>query len=453
MSPVVECGHRRLARLFICVALAAAQVASRLHAEQVYPDVEPPSLAMPGAPDEIVYNEDPLPSAAEDGPPPVEVNGEGTGISSSPKRFHYALRLTLRAVHDDNIFLTDSNRKSGFYFAVEPGITLGVGDIVARQENYLRFDYAPSVFLFTNNSEADALQHLFRIDGQYRIARLAVSLAQDIQILDGANLNATSSASPTTPAINLDAGGNTEVNIYATRVNFAYDLTGKTSLSGGVHYDAHDYADLISSQSISGNAFLNFNYSPKLVLGLGSSVGYNRVDNPNPDQTFEQVNLRLNYQVTGKLNLSATGGVEFRQFEGQARGGYTSPVYEIGATYQPFESTTVTLSGSRRTQNSAVFLAQDFAATSITAGITQRLFQRVYVGVNAGYENSNYFGTISGISAPRRDNYFFVQPAVDVTVTRFMTVGAYYLHRQNNSAIGSFGFYDNQVGLRTSLTF
>lgn len=439
----------RLAALLCTVALIPIPV----RAQDVYTDIEPAPLTMPGEPTvEIAQNDAPLPVAAEDAPPTVEVSGDGTGVSSSPKRFHYALRLNVRSVYDDNIFLTHSNRKDGVYFAIEPGITLGFGDIVGRQENYIRFDYAPSVFLFTNDSDANALQQLFRIEGQYRIARLAISLSQDIQILQGANLNATSSTSPGTPAINLDAGGQTSVNVYSTHLNLAYDLTGKTSLSGGVLFDAHQYEDLISSESISGNLFVNFNYSPKLLIGFGGHVGYNWVSDDSPNQTFEQVNARVNYQATGKLNLSASGGVEFRQFDG-ARGGYTAPVYDVGLTYQPFDSTNVTLRGSSRTQNSAVFLAQDFSATSITAGITQRFFQRVYVGVSAGYENDEYFGTEKGISAPRSDNYFFVQPAVDVTVTRFLSAGVYYLHRNNDSSVPSFGFYDNQVGLRASLTF
>ena len=54
------------------------------------------------------------------------------------------------------------------------------------------------------------------------------------------------------------------------------------------------------------------------------------------DQTFEQINLRLNYEVTAKLSLYASGGVEFRQFDGN-RNTYDSPVFEVGVTYHPFQ--------------------------------------------------------------------------------------------------------------------
>ena len=85
--------------------------------------------------------------------------------------------------------------------------------------------------------------------------------------------------------------------------------------------------------------------------------------------------------------------------------------------------------------------------------LRQRFLQRIYFSVTLGYENSNYFSAGTDAGNVRDDNsYYFVQPAVDVTITRFWTSGAYYLHRENNST-GLFGFDDNQVGIRTSLIF
>ena len=41
-------------------------------------------------------------------------------ISGEPRRFHYGLSLTVRGVWDDNIFLSHTNKVSGYYFAIEP---------------------------------------------------------------------------------------------------------------------------------------------------------------------------------------------------------------------------------------------------------------------------------------------------------------------------------------------
>jgi hypothetical protein len=189
-----------------------------------------------------------------------------------------------------------------------------------------------------------------------------------------------------------------------------------------------------------------------VVVGIGGTAGYDFVDDPNPDQTFEQVNVRLSYEATGKLNFYGSGGVEFRQFDGN-RDGRITPVFEAGAIYHPFDGTTVTLAAVRRMLNSGFFPDQDFAGTAVVLSIRQRLLQRIYLGLAAGYENSDYFPTVSGVSATRDDNYYFVEPSVDVLITRFWSAGVYYLHREDSSSLDFFSFYDNQVGVRTTIRF
>ena len=387
--------------------------------------------------------------------PPLETHAVEE-VSTIPKKFQYAARLGLRAVYDDNIFLRTANRVSDFYFAIEPGFTLGYGDIVGSDQNFIRLDYAPSVILYADHSDANAFQHIIRLDGQYHFRRLTVTLSEEIQILNGTNFNTTGGLNPNSvPAVNLDAGANTSVTTFNTRANFSYDLTGKTFLSGGLQHTSNQYENnLIGSDSIQGNLYLNFTYSPKLTVGLGGTAGYNRVDSSSPNQTFQQINARATYQATGKISLEGSVGVEFRQFSGDARGSvYISPVYEISASYQPFDGTTISLSGNRRTENSAVFAGQDYASTNISLNARQRFFQRLYLSFSIGYQNLSYFSTIDTGNASRDDDYVYLQPALDLTLTRYWTLGAYYLHRENETSAAAFGFDDNQYGLRTSLTF
>jgi len=152
------------------------------------------------------------------------------------------------------------------------------------------------------------------------------------------------------------------------------------------------------------------------------------------------------------LNFYGSVGVEFRQFDGN-RSERTSPTLELGAMYHPFDGTTITLAASTLILNSGFFPDQDFQATNVVLRIQQRLLQRFYLGLSAGYENADYFATARGVSAPREDNYYFVEPSVDVLITRFWSAGAYYLHRRDDSSIAFFSFYDNQVGVRTTIRF
>ncbi len=436
---------------FLCpfaVATLAALVANLAWARSPLTEVEDPA------------NQHPAPGSTEIARAyPADVSDgsaiqSGEEISSIPKKFQYALRVNLRSVYDDNIFLINGQHVGDYYLAIEPGLTLGYGDIVGPERNSIQFDYAPSFFFYADHSDENAIQHVMRLNGTYHVGHWNLGLSQDIQLLQGTNPQNASGTGNSSPGINLDTGSRTDENIYTTNGTFSYDLTGKTFLSGALHYSRYDYPDdLFGSQTISGNVFFNFIYSPKLTIGLGGTGGYDWVEGNNPDQSFEQINGTISYQATGKISLNGSIGVEFRQFDGSSSGSYVSPVYNLSANYQPFDGTSISLTGSLRTENSAVLSGQNYSLTDITLSVRQRFLQRVYLGFTTGYEHSNYFSTTTGADAGRTDNYYFVQPAIDVTITRYWTAGVYYLYRESDSSLDAYSFSNNQYGLRTSLTF
>src|SRR2546423_2507292 len=285
--------------------------------------------------------------------------GEGPS-SGEPRRFHYALQLTVRGVWDDNIFISHTDRKSDYYFAIEPEITIGVGDIEGRSRSYLRLDYMPSGLLYVNHSDEDAFNQLIHLEGGYSTGRLRLSLYQDVILLQSANLN--SFIDTTGLWANTDANAPARMNIFNTRARAEYDLTGKLYLQGEFDSYTYFYPNNISDYTVSGGLYLYYRWLPKVSVGVGGTFGYNWVDDPTPNQTFEQVNGRINYEVTAKMALYASGGVEFRQFDGD-RSTYVTPVFELGMSYYPFEGTTFTLAAGRRFYNSGFELGHDCTNT------------------------------------------------------------------------------------------
>ena len=370
--------------------------------------------------------------------------------SSEPRRFHYGLQFTVRGVWDDNIFISNTNRVSDYYFAIEPELTLGIGDIMGRSRSYLRLDYMPSGILFVNHSDEDAFNQLIHLEGGTDFGRLRLSLFQDVALLQSANLNSV--IDTTGLWANTDASAPTRLNIFNTRLRADYDLTGKLFLQGEFDSYTYFYPNNISDYTVSGGLYLYYNWLPKLSVGVGGTFGYNWVDDPTSNQPFEQVNARLNYQASAKLNVYASAGCEFRQFDGN-RSTYTTPVFEVGLEDHPFEGTSITLAAGRRMYNSGFLANQDFANTYVLGRFQQRLFRRVYLGLGGGYENSDYFATARNVSAPRNDDYWFVEPSLDVLITRWLSAGVYYLHREDSSNIDFFSFDDNQVGVRATVRF
>ena len=393
-------------------------------------------------------------------PPPVATGPYGSGsykafppgetIHPSGRPFHYQLSLTVRGVWDDNIFISHTNKVSDYYFAIEPVFTIGVGDMEGRNRSYLRLDYMPSAILFVDHSDQDAFNQLIHLEGGYSSGRLTLTLSEDIALLESANLN--SFFDTTGLWANTDASGPTRVNIFYTRLTANYALTPKISLQGEFNSPSYAYPGNISDYTISGGLYVYYNWTPKLSVGIGGTFGYNWVDEPSTDQTFEQINLRLNYEVTAKLGLYASGGVEFRQFDGN-RNTYDTPVFEVGATYNPFSGTHISLAAGRRIYNSGYLANQDFASTYVAGRFQQRLFHRFYLGLGAGYENSDYFAAKDNVSAPRNDDYWFIEPSLDVLITRWLSAGVYYLHREDSSNDDFFSWEDNQVGVRATLRF
>ena len=409
--------------------------------------VEPPLPVISASEAEALQpSPEPAPIVNEVGPE-VELNGRP--VAETPRRFHYTFSVTARGVYDDNIYNSSMNRVSDYYFTIEPAITLGLGG--GDSDNSLGFIYRPSLFLFLDNSGNDSVQQIIQLLASHSFGHLSLSFSQDVQLLDGTDLN--SLTDPTGHQANTDVSGRNRHQIYNTQLSGSYDLTGKLFLSAAGMFSADEYqSSLVSSQTIGGNLFINYNYSEKLIVGVGGTGGYNTTDPSTNDQTFEQANVRLNYSATAKISLSASGGVEFRQF-GSDSGNNVSPVYDLTASYQPFDGTSLSLTGSRHTTNSASLVGQDFSETTINFSLTQRLMQRFFFGFAVGYTNSDYFSTVSGVSATRNDNFFYIDPSVDFNVTRFWTFGAYYVHREDSSSFSFFSFTDNQVGLRTKLTF
>jgi hypothetical protein len=308
----------------------------------------------------------------------------------------------------------------------------------------------PSAILFVDHSDQDAFNQLINLEGGYSWTKLTLRFTESIALLESANLN--SIFDTTGLWANTDASAPTRVNIFYTSATANYALTPKISLQGEFNSPSYVYPFHISNYTISGGLYLYYNWLPKVSVGIGGTFGYNWVDAPSTDQTFEQVNARLNYEVTAKVGLYASAGVEFRQFDGN-RSTYDTPVFEVGATYHPFVDTFLSLAAGRRIYNSGYLANQDFASTYVAGRFQQRLFHRVYFGLGAGYENSDYISTDQGVSATRNDNYWFIEPSVDVLITRWLSAGVYYLHREDSSNEDFFSWEDNQVGVRATVRF
>jgi hypothetical protein len=377
---------------------------------------------------------------------------QGPPISPEYRRLQYQLTLDIRGVYDDNIGLSSQNKIGDYSTRLDPTISLGFGDLEPGGANYLHLEYAPDFVFFLDHSEFDAYQHSIVLGAQSVLSRWTLRLNGNVRFLEGFDFTQTLGTGAFVNQVNLDVRGRPRTTDLSAQATADYDLGGKTSLSAGVQTTVTDYSRFTSSQALSGDLFLNYVYSPKLTVGLGGTGGRQFVDQSNADETFEQANFRASYLLTGKLSANASVGIEFREFD-SGRGTHISPVFDLGLTYTPFDGSALIVSGSRRTTNSASLAGQDFTSTQLTVSGSQRFLQRFFLRLTGGYENVTYSAAIPGISSPRQDNYYFIQPEIDVRITRFWYAGGFYLHRRDDSSLSIFAFDENQAGIRVTFTF
>ena len=367
----------------------------------------------------------------------------------------YAIHLNVRGAYDDNIALTHTNRLDDDYVQIQPSVMLGIGDVV-RTDTFLAAIYAPSFYRYDDHDEFDSDQHLVRVLGGIKSGNLILRVTQDVALLNNIVLAASSSERSALGAMN----GRTDLDLYNTRLAANYNMTPNDFLFSELKMNRTEYAQpLVSSELYAVDFYLNHGFSQSLVLGAGVEGGYNTVDFPTPDQSFVQANGHMRFQPSDRFSLDVIAGMESRSFETSsqliARHSYSTPVFSISASWLPFDSTRIIFGATREIYNSAAQTAQDYVDTNLSATIRERLCRQVYFIVLGGYEHVDYFNTIeTAVPVPTlRDDYFYVQPSVDILLTSFWSLGGYYLRRENSGSVSTVDFYSNEYGVRTSIKF
>lgn len=378
---------------------------------------------------------------------------QGEPVSPEYRRLQYHLTLDVRSAYDDNISLSSQHQIGDYSIRVDPGLSLGYGDLEPGGANYLHLAYNPDFVFYLDHSEFNAYQHAVTLGAQSVLSRLTLSLSGNVEFRKGFDFSRTlGSTGGFVNSVNLDVRGRPQTVGVSAQAAASYDLGGKTSLSAGVQTRVTNYTVAISSQMLSASLFVNHAYSPKLTFGIGGTAGRQFVDQSNSDQTFEQGNFRANYVLTDKLIASASVGIEFRQYD-SGQNSYVTPVFDLAITYTPFDGSALSISGSRRIAPSGSAAGQNYGSTQFTVSGSQRFLQRFFLRLTGGYENLTYIAATPGVSSGRNDNYYFVEPAIDVKITRFWYAGGFYLYRQDDSSVSNLSFNENQAGIRFTFVF
>ena len=361
-----------------------------------------------------------------------------TGEEAADNLWRLRPIVSAGVVYDDNIFISNTNRVGDTIFNISAGFAFELGDYRTLEENYLLLEYIASGYFFANNPSQNSFGQNASLLGQYRFNQLAVQLESTYQYINGAQ---------------RQVGGFTTRNLLYNALRFVYDQSEKTTFDLELSQTSNIYQSPYNSsyyyQAMTGMDYLIF---PKVRLGLEGIVGFVTADN-NPNMTYEIVNARAKYDLTGKVALKATGGIQLTQYDSGGESTRATPVFSIGGEYLPFPNTAISLIGYRNQQVSPSQNNQDYIATGVELGITQTIAQKFQLGLSGGYENDDYVANAANTVADRVDNFFFIRPNVSYNFLKYLTASVFYEHRFNDSTRQSDTWYDNQVGFELGASF
>ena len=374
-----------------------------------------------------------MPSLNEDG-----VAILTTGEEAAENWWRVVPLLNAGVLYDDNIFISNTDRKGDVIFNIGAGLSIELGDYRTLEENYLLLEYIASGYFFSKYSDQNSFGQNASLLGQYRFNQLAVQAESQYQYINGAQ---------------RQVGGFTTRNILYNDLRFIYDVSEKTTVDLELSQDSNIYnSPYNSSYYYYATAGLDYLILPKIRIGLEGVAGFVDAQN-NPDQTYQIVNARATYDLSGKVAIKATGGVQFTQYQSGGEPMNVSPVWSLGGEYLPFPNTAISLVTYRNFQVSPSLNNQNYWATGVELGVTQTIAQKFQVGVAGGYENDTYVSNERNVDADRVDNFFFIQPEISYNFLKYLTATIFYQHRFNDSTQQVDTWYDNQVGFELSASF
>jgi len=319
---------------------------------------------------------------------------------------------------------------------VSPGVGFDLGKI-------WKLDYSPSFTFYSEKAFKDSVDHSLHLSGATKYEDWGLSLGQSVSL---------------TSDPQVETARQTDQQNFNTTLNAGYQINGAFSLDLSV-VQSLNFAGGFTNSAGSSRAWstmdwLNYHWGP-FSVGAGLGFGYNEVEIGANDNTFELYQGNVAWHVLQKVSLAINGGAQVMQFLDSPEPDTVSPLYGVSLSWQPFATTSFTLSANRNTSASTYFVNQLTETTALTAGLSQRLLERLSLNLAGGYTETNYRLSfpVSGLpesSVARKDTYTFFSVGLSMAFLKHGNGSISYSRSQNSSSDGGFGFSSDQISLQIS---
>ena len=369
-----------------------------------------------------------------------EVSAENSG-----KTWRVSPRFSTGYLYDDNIFISHTSPTGSGIYKVGGGLHLQAGGFHTRTQNYLIADYSGLGAFYADAPQQNAYDQKALLMGQYSFNKLHLQLQNRLESVNGPN---------------RDSGNFARTTQLYNSIAALYDYSAKTSLKAEAVYRGALFPGLQNSEYYELHGSMNYQWRPKLNVGLLAIGGYNTIQN-SPSQMYQIVKGELRYTLDQKLLIKADGGIECNEYTSGGQSLFTTPVFKTVAEYIPFGSkgsegkqrnyTQINLVGYRGLYNSSSLASQNYVATG-TALEFSRYFHQWVPQASVGYENDTYYASLPTINANRVDNFCYLRPGIGYEM-KYLRALLYYQFRTNTSNSDQYSWRDNQIGIDFQTTF
>jgi len=361
--------------------------------------------------------------------------------------------LSYQFLYASGIQSSPSNHQDTAIHEFSPGILIDIG-------THWALDYTPTLVYYENSLFKNEFDNTVTLTGGTSYGDWVFGLSQ----------NYSSSSSP-----QAETATQTDQENYLTVLTASYAFNSKFSLDMSVDQNFSFIDNSFGSTNSASNfqdtrdwstmEWLNYTFWPRLNAGIGAGFGYVNV-NIGPDQTYEQLQARVNWRATDKISFGVNAGFEDVQFLTAGAGDLLNPTFGASIQYQPFKDTQISLNASETTsantfsyQGSDAGVTQGGATenTSVSCNLNQRLLEKMSLNLGVGYSEIKYTDSTSGsggtLSGNRVDDDSYFNASLSRPFFKRGTLSVTYQYSNNSSTAPGFSYSSSQIGFEIGYSY
>ncbi|MDR3458993.1 MAG: outer membrane beta-barrel protein [Verrucomicrobiae bacterium] len=330
-----------------------------------------------------------------------------------------------------------NNSQSSIIQEFAPGIAVDLG-------RHWVVDYTPTIRFYSNRAFRNSIDHAATLTGGTAYEDWAFNLSQSFVKSDSTL---------------VDTATQTRTEAYDTELGAERVLNDKMFAQFGVSQVFNFVSGLQNSRTWSTMDWLNYVYASRLNFGLGAGGGYTMISsdssaNSNPNQSFEQLQARVQWRATDKVFFGVNAGLEERQNLAAGYKDELNPTFGASIDYAPFTHTDITLAAGRTVGSSDYsIIAQSTETTTVSLSVNQRLLEDYNLSMGVGYTQTEYTIALGGLSGFRTDDNYNFNVRLGRSFLKRGNVAVTYQYSKNSSNVSGFSYNSSQIGFEVGYSY